>query len=65
MIKRFCDKCSEEAKDQDFSCEVVVREIKRQQSFPIISTEQMDVRPQLSEKYLHFCRKCAELNKII
>ena len=54
MIKRFCDNCKEETKDQDFMCEVMVREIRR----ALFTSAGLDVRPHLSEKMLHFCRKC-------
>ena len=61
MVRRFCDHCETECKDQDFSCEVTIREIKRA---IIQQAGTMDARPQLSEKFKHFCRRCVEELKI-
>lgn len=55
MIKRFCDNCQEEIKDQDFRFEARISEIK------VVSQLLKGIlnqKPQLEQKEIHLDKKC-------
>ena len=55
MIRRFCDNCQEECKEQDFRFDGMIVEIKTISSLVSGSLQQ---QPRMEKKEIHLCRKC-------
>lgn len=55
MIKRFCDQCEKECKEQDFRFDGVVIEIKTVSS---LISGNLQQQPKMEKKEIHLCRTC-------